>query len=228
MSTDLTSLNIDQHFPAVPFYTIVQERGIVTESQLRISQVGAGAAELHYCPTIFDKKDMEVMQYLIDNMEKFDSFINFNQLLDSYQMQMEILEYNSRKHEMEQKKEAKEEGEEEERQQQNGVNGKDENDKDKKNNIMPNGQNGSSSQLARNGSVLVRNMEQTDQHNEHDYGVDERCSVCLAIIGHEDGEREDVMVRVLPCNHFFHVECIDRWLINNKKHCPYCQKRYLD
>uniref|UniRef100_A0A0N5AA58 RING-type E3 ubiquitin transferase n=1 Tax=Syphacia muris TaxID=451379 RepID=A0A0N5AA58_9BILA len=44
----------------------------------------------------------------------------------------------------------------------------------------------------------------------------ERCTVCLM-----DFETEDE-VRSLRCDHVFHVSCIDRWLIYNKK-CPVCR-----
>ncbi len=43
-----------------------------------------------------------------------------------------------------------------------------------------------------------------------------KCPIC-----HE----EDRVVRnVLPCNHEFHVHCIDRWLKNNSS-CPVCRAR---
>uniref|UniRef100_A0A914Y003 RING-type domain-containing protein n=1 Tax=Panagrolaimus superbus TaxID=310955 RepID=A0A914Y003_9BILA len=44
----------------------------------------------------------------------------------------------------------------------------------------------------------------------------ERCTVCLS-----DFETGDE-VRTLNCSHIFHTECIDRWLIYNKK-CPICR-----
>jgi hypothetical protein len=44
----------------------------------------------------------------------------------------------------------------------------------------------------------------------------ERCTVCL--VDFETGDE----LRTLNCNHLFHTECIDRWLIYNKK-CPVCR-----
>ncbi|OZC08936.1 zinc finger, C3HC4 type [Onchocerca flexuosa] len=44
----------------------------------------------------------------------------------------------------------------------------------------------------------------------------ERCTVCL-----NDFETDEE-VRALRCNHVFHVVCIDRWLVYNKK-CPVCR-----
>jgi hypothetical protein len=44
----------------------------------------------------------------------------------------------------------------------------------------------------------------------------ERCTVCL--MDFETGDE----LRSLNCTHFFHVDCIDRWLVYNKK-CPVCR-----
>ncbi|KAK6725472.1 hypothetical protein RB195_004042 [Necator americanus] len=44
----------------------------------------------------------------------------------------------------------------------------------------------------------------------------ERCTVCLCEF--ETGEE----VRNLRCTHIFHVSCIDKWLVYNKK-CPVCR-----
>lgn len=44
------------------------------------------------------------------------------------------------------------------------------------------------------------------------------CPICLADF--EDGET----VRILPkCNHYFHRECIDRWLLSHST-CPTCRR----
>lgn len=34
---------------------------------------------------------------------------------------------------------------------------------------------------------------------------------------------QTAICRVLPCNHFYHAECIDVWLIKYSNRCPYCQ-----
>jgi len=47
-------------------------------------------------------------------------------------------------------------------------------------------------------------------------GEEDKCSVCLSEF--ETNEK----VRTLPCSHFFHTDCIDRWLVVNKK-CPVCR-----
>ena len=43
-----------------------------------------------------------------------------------------------------------------------------------------------------------------------------QCFVCF-----EDYEKEDGL-RVLPCGHRFHVECVDRWLRSKAADCPLC------
>lgn len=47
----------------------------------------------------------------------------------------------------------------------------------------------------------------------------EACAICV-----EDFKNEDLM-RLLPCNHHFHLECIDEWLINHSDLCPLCKKQ---
>jgi len=44
-----------------------------------------------------------------------------------------------------------------------------------------------------------------------------RCPVCL------DDFEEDQEVRVLPCSHSFHTNCIDPWLLNVAGSCPLCR-----
>lgn len=44
----------------------------------------------------------------------------------------------------------------------------------------------------------------------------DKCTICLS----EFEQEEDV--RRLPCMHLFHVECVDQWLMHNKR-CPICR-----
>ncbi len=42
------------------------------------------------------------------------------------------------------------------------------------------------------------------------------CTICL--LPHQTNDE----IRVLPCQHKYHVECIDLWL-NRRAHCPMCK-----
>ncbi|KAE8214410.1 hypothetical protein CF327_g2187 [Tilletia walkeri] len=46
----------------------------------------------------------------------------------------------------------------------------------------------------------------------------QRCLICL-----EEWEDDDE-VRILSCRHAFHVDCVDRWLIQSSNTCPMCRK----
>lgn len=47
------------------------------------------------------------------------------------------------------------------------------------------------------------------------------CVICL------EKFTEGSSCRVLPCNHIFHPECIDPWLLYRSARCPYCQVAIL-
>jgi hypothetical protein len=66
--------------------------------------------------------------------------------------------------------------------------------------------------------------EQDKKDDQRDIEQDE-CVICLEHFGHGD------RLRVLPCNHSFHVGCIDRWLSGSHSFqdcdtsgCPTCKK----
>eukprot|EP00039_Didymoeca_costata_P020082 m.340003 g.340003 ORF g.340003 m.340003 type:complete len:194 (-) comp19076_c0_seq1:245-826(-) len=47
------------------------------------------------------------------------------------------------------------------------------------------------------------------------------CTICL-----DDYEHGDVL-RILPCRHFFHIQCIDKWAVESTarvRTCPMCNK----
>lgn len=48
------------------------------------------------------------------------------------------------------------------------------------------------------------------------------CSICLM-----DFEERDV-IKILRCNHTFHAECIDPWLMDRKAVCPVCRQGVFD
>jgi uracil phosphoribosyltransferase len=49
--------------------------------------------------------------------------------------------------------------------------------------------------------------------------AEESCAICV-----EDFHEGDLL-RVLPCTHHFHLECIDEWLINHSDLCPLCKNQ---
>ncbi|KAL9242392.1 hypothetical protein vseg_016394 [Gypsophila vaccaria] len=52
-------------------------------------------------------------------------------------------------------------------------------------------------------------------------GEDAVCCICLA------GYADDDDLRELPCSHFFHAECVDRWLKINAT-CPLCKYEIIE
>jgi hypothetical protein len=65
-----------------------------------------------------------------------------------------------------------------------------------------------------------RCLRRSDNANRND-SSSSSCAICLGCIGEEDG------VRILPnCKHYFHISCIDRWLLPctvNNSSCPLCR-----
>jgi len=64
-------------------------------------------------------------------------------------------------------------------------------------------------------ATSMRQLNETNEmfHPGEDY--DDICVVC------QDDFRDGQNVKILPCNHFFHVECIDKWLERTLA-CPIC------
>jgi E3 ubiquitin-protein ligase RNF13 len=47
----------------------------------------------------------------------------------------------------------------------------------------------------------------------------ETCCICL------DDYTIGDKLRILPCDHAYHIKCIDPWLLKNKRVCPQCRKK---
>ncbi|KAI9474030.1 MAG: hypothetical protein EXX96DRAFT_580322 [Benjaminiella poitrasii] len=64
-------------------------------------------------------------------------------------------------------------------------------------------------------SNLIKKIFYHDKLNEND---SESCIICLE--DYSDGDE----LRVLPCNHYYHTNCVDAWLTTQKKECPICRR----
>lgn len=55
------------------------------------------------------------------------------------------------------------------------------------------------------------------------------CTICQCTIGVDDEEKQDskVLVRILPCGHSYHADCITQWLCEYHCTCPVCLHTYL-
>eukprot|EP00967_Tisochrysis_lutea_P148437 scaffold283632_cov33-Tisochrysis_lutea.AAC.1 len=75
-----------------------------------------------------------------------------------------------------------------------------------------------------NGSILIDmakraiSVVETPTTTTEDTREEEECALCMAVF--EPGE----VVRHLPCRHYFHSCCIDRWLLGGAdRPCPLCK-----
>lgn len=64
-----------------------------------------------------------------------------------------------------------------------------------------------------NASTVASQSEADDDQGSF-LGSTEVCGVCL--VDFDDGDE----LRVLPCGHYFHQECIDHWLLHSATVCP--------
>jgi len=47
----------------------------------------------------------------------------------------------------------------------------------------------------------------------------EFCTIC------QENYSDDSQIKILPCGHFYHCECIEPWLLNCSNLCPICRKK---
>jgi len=73
--------------------------------------------------------------------------------------------------------------------------------------------------------MVPEKVDKSIDQSSADSVMDTQCVICL------EAFREGDRLRVLPCNHSFHVGCIDRWLSGSHSHsecftsgCPTCKK----
>lgn len=59
----------------------------------------------------------------------------------------------------------------------------------------------------------------TKKFSAEDESRYETCCICLEDYVHGD------KLRILPCDHAYHMKCIDPWLLKNKRVCPQCRKK---
>ncbi|KAG4429936.1 hypothetical protein IFR05_014576 [Cadophora sp. M221] len=63
----------------------------------------------------------------------------------------------------------------------------------------------------------IPEVEPTPRTVARTHTNEKECSICISDFS------KDEEVRVLPCNHRFHPECIDPWLLNISGTCPICR-----
>ena len=60
-----------------------------------------------------------------------------------------------------------------------------------------------------------------DQIETIEYNIDKatffQCGICM------DSFHESEELKMLPCDHIFHVDCMNQWIQNNKI-CPFCEQ----
>jgi hypothetical protein len=76
-------------------------------------------------------------------------------------------------------------------------------------------------------STLVTRRSSAPPLNAPTHGISSAfsqptCPICL-----DDFETNESQVRELPCQHIFHADCIDTFLISNSSLCPMCKKSVL-
>ena len=60
-----------------------------------------------------------------------------------------------------------------------------------------------------------------EKHELMDSRMDNSCTVCIAPF------RNKQTIRLTPCGHAFHDDCLLPWLRSGKDHCPSCKLELL-
>lgn len=65
---------------------------------------------------------------------------------------------------------------------------------------------------------MIRELGSYRRIKDNDKLLEEECSICTSKYQKNEGIRE------LPCKHYFHKRCVDKWLKTGGLSCPYCRK----
>jgi hypothetical protein len=78
------------------------------------------------------------------------------------------------------------------------------------------------------GAILERERNRIEftiieKQNSHEY-MGDCCSICLFYYNDDvnDVEQQQEIIKI-KCNHIFHLNCLSKWVNQNKKTCPMCR-----
>lgn len=74
----------------------------------------------------------------------------------------------------------------------------------------------------KNVSVGLIHPALVDTRIEINLFYDNFCVICQELISTNNFDEKSIS-RVLKCSHYFHIQCIDTWLVNSKC-CPTCKR----
>jgi hypothetical protein len=60
------------------------------------------------------------------------------------------------------------------------------------------------------------------EKNSHEYTDDDCCSICLFPYNDLQQQEQQQIIKI-KCNHIFHVNCLSKWVTQNKNTCPMCR-----